>query len=129
MSQDPQYQPQYPTYPPQQGQYPAYPPQQGQYPGYAPPPGYAPAPPTNTMAILALVFAFVFSPLGIVFGIMGRKQIRETGESGHGLATAGLVVGAVFTGLIVLMVVLYIILLAAVFGAVSELGELPQPPG
>lgn len=50
----------------------------------------------NTMAILALIFAFVFSPLGIVFGLIGRKQIKRTGEGGRGLATAGLVLGIVF---------------------------------
>jgi len=42
---------------------------------------------TNTMAILALIFAFVLSPLGIVFGLIGRKQIGRTGEGGRGLAT------------------------------------------
>ena len=52
---------------------------------------------TNTMAILALVFAFVFAPLGIVFGVVAKRQIRERGEGGSGLATAGLVLGIVFT--------------------------------
>lgn len=57
---------------------------------------------TNTMSILALIFAFVFSPLGIVFGHIARGQIRRTGEQGAGLATAGLVLGYVFTGFAVL---------------------------
>jgi hypothetical protein len=48
------------------------------------------------MAILSLVFAFVFWPLGIVFGHMARRQIRRTGEGGAGLATAGLVLGYIF---------------------------------
>jgi hypothetical protein len=51
---------------------------------------------TNTMAILSLVFAFVFWPLGIVFGHMARRQIRRTGEGGAGLATAGLVLSYIF---------------------------------
>src|SRR3954471_23976415 len=74
----------------------------GQQPYAAP--GY-PAyqnPTTNVMAILSLVFAFVFSPLGIVFGHIGKKQIRERGEQGDGLATAGLVLSYIFTGLYVL---------------------------
>src|SRR5215468_2355187 len=54
---------------------------------------------TNTMAILALVLAFVFSPLGIIFGHIGRKQIRERGEQGDGLALAGMIIGYVATGL------------------------------
>lgn len=78
--------------------------------------GYAPvAPPTNTMAILSLVFAFVFAPLAIVFGYMAKKQIRERGEGGEGLATAGLVLGYIFTGLTVVICCIYgIIIFAAV---------------
>ncbi|MGZ4556693.1 MAG: DUF4333 domain-containing protein [Mycobacteriaceae bacterium] len=49
------------------------------------------------MAILAIVFAFIAAPLGIVFGAIGRSQIRKTGQQGKGLATAGLVLGIVFT--------------------------------
>jgi hypothetical protein len=67
--------------------------------GYAPA-GYAPptARPTNAMAILSLVFAFVFWPLAIVFGHVGKRQIARTGEAGGGLATAGLIMGYVWLG-------------------------------
>lgn len=88
-------------------------------PGY-PPPGYGyppPAfyrPPTNTMAILALVFAFVFAPVGIVLGVMARKQIRQTGEEGDGLALAGIIVGSIFTAIIVLMIIFWIIAIASI---------------
>lgn len=75
--------------------------------------GYGPASQTNTMAILALVFAFVFSPLGIVFGHIARKQIRERGEGGSGLATAGLILGYVFTALMVAYCVGVVVLVAA----------------
>lgn len=65
-----------------------------------PPAGFgAPTPmstKTNTMAVLALVFAFVFAPLGVIFGFVGRAQIRRTGERGRGLATAGIVLGILF---------------------------------
>jgi hypothetical protein len=82
--QQPQYQqPQYQYQQPQYQYQPAY--QQPVTPGR-----------TNTMAILALVFAFVFWPLGIVFGHMARRQIRQTGEGGAGLATTGLVISYVF---------------------------------
>jgi hypothetical protein len=68
-------------------------------PGYAYPP---PAPrPTNTMAILSLVFAFVFWPLAIIFGHIGKRQITRTGEAGGGLATAGLIMGYLWLGLTV----------------------------
>lgn len=89
-------------------------------PQYGQPPqspyGYAPAaPPTNTMAILSLVFAFVFSPLAIVFGHMAKKQIKERGEGGDGLATAGLVLGYIFTGIYVVICCIYgIVIIAAI---------------
>jgi peptidyl-prolyl cis-trans isomerase B (cyclophilin B) len=58
------------------------------------------------MAIASLVCAFLFAPLGIVFGHVSLSQIRRTGEDGHGLAVAGLVLSYLFTALTVLLVVL-----------------------
>jgi hypothetical protein len=49
------------------------------------------------MAILSLVFAFIFCPLAIVFGHIARRQIRDRGEGGSGLAIAGLALGYAFT--------------------------------
>jgi hypothetical protein len=100
--------------PPGYGQ-PAYGPPPGypQAPGYGPPPGYGYPPaygrPTNTMAILALVLAFVFAPAGLIMGIVARKQIRQTGEDGDGLALAGIIVGGIFTAIFVLFVVIWIV--------------------
>lgn len=90
-------------------------------PPFGPTPGAVPVAvqQTNTMAILALVFAFVFSPLGIVFGHIGRKQIRQTGEQGAGLALAGLILGYVFTGISVLYLMLGVILLASLSGTTN----------
>ncbi|MEV4618183.1 DUF4190 domain-containing protein [Asanoa sp. NPDC049573] len=76
------------------------------YPGYAPQQpayGYPQARGTNVMAILSLVFAFVFAPAGIVLGHIAKKQLRTSGEDGSGLATAGLVLSYIFTGLSVLI--------------------------
>jgi Domain of unknown function (DUF4190) len=67
---------------------------------------------TNVMAILALVFAFVFAPLGIVFGHIAKGQIRRTGEGGSGLATAGLVLGYIFTIAWIISVVALFVLAA-----------------
>lgn len=63
-------------------------------------------PPTNTAAILALVFAFIFWPLSIVFGHVARHQMRQTGEAGHGLALAGLILSYLILAFIVLVVVI-----------------------
>jgi hypothetical protein len=114
-----------PTAPPPPPGYPASPgygppPGYGQQP-YGPPPGYGPplayaayARPTNTMAILALVMAFVFAPAGLILGIVARKQIRQTGEDGEGLALAGMIVGGIFTAIFVLLIVFWIIAIVAI---------------
>lgn len=99
----------------------------GPGPGY-PPPGYGGTgygytasaygpPPTNTMAILSLIFAFVFAPVGIVLGFIARRQIRETGEQGDGIALAGLIISIAFTALFVLLVVIPILFLIFAAGA------------
>jgi Domain of unknown function (DUF4190) len=99
-------------------------------PGYRPPPGYAPPGyglqyppyrrPTNTMAIAALVFAFLCAPVGLGLGIAARRQIRRTGEEGDGLALAAVIVGsiatAVFVLLIAVLVVAWLALLHTGFG-------------
>ena len=101
-------------------------PQYGQQPGYGQPPygqqpyaqqPYTPQAPTNTMAILSLVFAFVFSPAAIVMGHVAKKQIRQTGESGEGLATAGLWLGYIFTSLYVLICAFYIVVAIFAIGS------------
>lgn len=117
---------QQPASPPPPPAYPAaapaaYPPQAPAQPGAYPPPGYAypaypPAARTNTMAILAIIFGFVFSVLGIVFGHIALSQIKRTGEEGRSLALTGLIVGYVFTGLIVLFWVFYILFFVIIFG-------------
>jgi hypothetical protein len=62
-------------------------------PGPPPPP---PAAGTDPVAVLSIVFAFVFSPVGIVLGILGRRRTRRSGRPGRGLATTGLVLSVVF---------------------------------
>jgi peptidyl-prolyl cis-trans isomerase B (cyclophilin B) len=73
------------------------------------------------MAILALIFAFIFAPLGIVFGWIGLSQLKRVPQDGRGLAIAGIAVGAVFT----VLIVLYIILIAVLFAKVSH--DFPDP--
>ena len=90
-------------------------------------PGGQPVPPppppgTNGLAIAALVCGIVqftgFWLLGtipaIVCGHIARRQIRQTGEQGDGLALAGLILGWVGAALTVLAVVFIVILAVAV---------------
>ena len=91
-----------------------YPPGYGPGYGYNYPYGPPPVRGTNTMAILALVMAFVLAPLGLIFGIVARRQIRETGEDGDGLALAGVVIGATLTALYIIGIVIAVVALVAV---------------
>jgi len=79
--------------------------------GYVPPPYYGYGQPvqprsTNGLAIAALVCSllgpctFVSAIAGVILGYIARAQIRRTGESGAGMALAGIIVGWVVIGLI-----------------------------
>jgi hypothetical protein len=72
----------------------AYPPYT-QYPPYAAP---APQTSTNGFAIASMVLGIVWlfglgSILAVIFGHIARRQIRTRGESGGGMAMAGVVLG------------------------------------
>jgi hypothetical protein len=85
-----------------------------QYAGSMPQP-WQPQPRTNKLAVAALACGvgqlFFWSPAtiaAIVLGHSARRQIRQTGEQGDGLARAGLILGyagLAFTLLIVLLIV------------------------
>jgi len=93
-------------------------------PGYQPAwtggPGY-PATRTNGLAIAALVCGIAqfvgFWLLGtipaIVLGHMARRQIRQTGEQGAGMATAGLVLGYIGVALTVIFVIAIVAVVVA----------------
>ena len=64
---------------------------------------------TDIMAILSICFSvggLILGPLailGVIFGHLARSRMRNSPEiGGHGLATAGLIVGYVLIGLWVL---------------------------
>jgi hypothetical protein len=96
----------------------------GPPPGYGPPaygpPAYGPAPwwggrrPTNQLAVVSLVLAFVFAPAALVCGVLARRQMRLTGEGGEGLALAAVIIGGVGTTLMVVGLLLWIFLLASI---------------
>ncbi len=78
---------------------------------------------TNTMALLSLIFGilgiitfivligYLFAILAIIFGILGLSQIKSSGESGSGMAIAGIICGAIP----ILILIFVIILFAALF--------------
>lgn len=93
---------------------------------------------TNGMAIAALVCGIVqfagFWLLGtipaIVFGHVARKQIRQTGEQGAGLALAGMILGYVGLALSIIGAILFTILVAwSVHHVPTGPVPGPAPPG
>jgi hypothetical protein len=82
------------------------------YPGYY----YPPQRRTNGLAIAALVVScasLVTCPLlggvGAVLGHVARRQIRETGEEGDGLALAGIIIGWILVALSLLTITGYVV--------------------
>ncbi|HEX6931422.1 MAG TPA: DUF1707 and DUF4190 domain-containing protein [Streptosporangiaceae bacterium] len=80
------------------------------------------APRTNQMAVASMLcgigqifFWFLAGVPAIVFGHVARRQIRQTGEAGSGMATAGLVMG--YVG--VLGPIIALIAALAIVGATS----------
>ena len=77
------------------------------------------SPPTNGMATASLVCGLIgfvacglTSVLAIIFGHIAHSQIRRTGEGGHGMAVAGLILGYLVTAGWVIFWTLYILGLA-----------------
>jgi Domain of unknown function (DUF1707)/Domain of unknown function (DUF4190) len=74
------------------------------------PPGRSAVPPgrpMNSLAVASLICALIPGITGIgavATGIIARRQIRETGERGAGLAAAGIVIGT----LSMLVILLYL---------------------
>jgi hypothetical protein len=86
-----------------------------------------PAQATNGMAVASLVLGIVWlfwvgSILAVVFGYVGKGQIDRSGgtQSGRGLAIAGITLGWVGVGFLVLTIVLSIV------GAITDSGSSQQ---
>jgi hypothetical protein len=105
------------------------------YPGSV----YVYGPRTNSYAVASLVFgiiSWILCPcLGGLFAVflghVARSQIRQTGEGGGGLATAGLVLGYIHLAAFVLIFLFWIVVaggLTALLGAIGiAIGNLPTP--
>jgi peptidyl-prolyl cis-trans isomerase B (cyclophilin B) len=90
--------------------------------------GYPQPRSTNSLAIVSLVCAFVFAPLGILFGHISLSQIKKTGEEGRGLAIAGLVISYLITVLTVLVIVLSVLFFAFMARHLDDMDLYPDYP-
>ncbi len=96
----------------------------------APAAPYAAAPaskPTNVLAIIALIGAFVFPLAGIICGHIALGQIKKTGEGGHGLALWGTILGYVFTILWLLIFLMSFLIPLMILGSTgSIISQIPN---
>jgi hypothetical protein len=82
--------------------------------------------PTNTLAIIALIAscAGAFIPLadvaGVVMGFIALSQIKRTGEAGHGMALAAVIVGFALFFIELLVIVGYFIFIFWIVGVAGS---------
>jgi hypothetical protein len=74
-------------------------------------------PRTNTFALIGFIASFVIPVVGIVLGVMARRQIAVTREGGRGLARAAVIIGAI--GALV-QTVFFIVWLSLFTSAISQ---------
>lgn len=95
----------------------------------------APQASTNGMAIASCVCGIgqvVGGPIAgiaaVVLGHQARRQIRQTGEQGDGLAVTGLVLGYIGLGVVLLAIVGFLLVgIAVTHGGGGSPGPLPGP--
>jgi len=120
------------AYSPPPGQ-PYYGPQPPYSPYQQPYPPYPPAPPTNGLAIAALVCGVGGFVIGLSFipaiicGHLARAQIRRTGEQGGGMALAGLIIGYAGIALFAALVAVLIVIASKVGHTVGVSSGVPVP--
>ncbi|RRD60127.1 DUF4190 domain-containing protein [Leucobacter sp. OH1287] len=80
---------------------------------------------TNTMAIVGLIAAFVFAPVGAILSFVALSQIKKTGEGGRGLALTGAILGSIFTvfGIIYIIVAMTLIQAAINSDLETKMGD------
>jgi hypothetical protein len=87
------------------------------YPAYGYGPGMPPSPKTNTLALTSMILSLcglacgLTAPVGAIMGHVARRQIRERGEGGDGMALAGIIVGWILTGLILAYIAFVVIMI------------------
>ena len=79
---------------------------------------------TNNMALLGLILAFVMPLAGMIISLIARKQCQERGEDGAHLAKAGIIVGAIYSGLVFVILIAALtipfVMLAPMFNEIVE---------
>ena len=101
------------------------PPVQPTYPAYGQPAQGYYAPPTNTLAIVAMVLSLaglltgITAIVGAILGHVAMGQINRTGEGGRSFALTAIIAGWIITGLGVLIVIGFVIFYVWLFATIG----------
>lgn len=77
--------------------------------------------PGKTLGIVALVFAFLSSPIGFILGLVAKSQSKKAGVS-NGPATAAIVIGLIGTIIIAIIIGVSVAGAGALLGQCADLG-------
>ncbi len=109
-------------------------PQGAGYPVGYPGAQFAPAVPTNSLAVASLicgvlqVFFWFFSGIpAIILGHIARRRIRATGEQGAGMALAGIILGYVGLAFAVLFGIAFVVIVIAAAHSTNDFQPPPSP--
>lgn len=75
---------------------------------------------TNAFAMISIILAFLQPIAGIVFGHIALGQIKRNGDSGRGLALAGVIISYILVSFVIIFVILYITLILAVIATAAS---------
>ena len=70
---------------------------------------------SNAFAILGFIFAFLISPLGLIFSIVGLAKAKKMDGKQKGLAIAGLIISIIS----LVITIIYITLIAGAIGVIG----------
>ncbi len=60
---------------------------------------------TNTLAIIGFIFSFLFAVVGLICSILGYRKAAELNGNGKGLAMAGIIISAVWLGIVIIALI------------------------
>lgn len=81
----------------------------------------APPAPGKGLAITGLVLAFLLPPIGLILSIVAGVKLKKAAAP-KGMAVAGIIVGALFTVLEIIVVIAMISVFSSLFSMCTELG-------
>jgi uncharacterized protein YacL len=82
---------------------------------------YTARPPMNVLSVVAFIFAFFISLVAVICGHIALRQIKKTGESGHGFALAAVVLGYIGLGLGLAFAIVYVLVIVVYLGSFAAL--------